>query len=214
MTMYESNESPPYNTPDKRDITNFIENIQKNMERKHKYNDYDQPDSNNKKPKLTHIDYRDSRKEYSSEQPTSPAFKSSSPCWYLVNGFECQYSSNKCCFSHNPDVITQKKLNRTPELCSDGKLCKYKCRKYHKLYDLQEDFRKCKNIIHNQDAKLYENSRSIKMKDDKIYHFENKISDLQSECMHWRNNYQKLSYDLEQSERRSKAFEKIIINNY
>ena len=201
MTIYENDELPPYNPPDKKNIKEFIENVKNSVEtdNKKRSRDYDDPYNYTKNSK-PHIDYRDLRKEYI-------PVKSSNPCWYLVNGFECYYSSNSCCFSHNPENIKRKKSQRIPELCKEGKGCKNKCRKYHKIDDLEDDFRKCKDIVYNQDVRIDKYMRDLR-------HMENKVLNLQRECIHWQNKHENVLKELEICERRSKAFEKIIVNNY
>lgn len=222
MTMYESDLAPPpYTPPAKSDINHFVNNVQRSLEtnnkREREYHDYDNPDRDNKKPRSIHVDYRDARNQYSttsSATSSSYVMKSHVPCWYKLNGFECAYASNTCYFSHNPDIIKKKRMYMIPELCPDGKSCKTKCKKYHNLNELQEAFRRYKEIVYHQDTKLYENIRSIRIKDDKIYNLENTVSSLQNECDHWRNKYERTLKDLEMSDKRSRAFEKIIVNNY
>jgi archaellum component FlaC len=100
-----------------------------------------------------------------------------------------------------------------PELCKGGKNCKSKCKKYHNLKDFEEEFRKCKDKIYNIDMRLHENIRSLKMKDDKIYMLENKMYNMRRDLDHIRSKYEQVLRDLEISDKRSRAFEKIIVNN-
>jgi hypothetical protein len=77
MTIYENNNVVPlYNPPCKEDINKFINDVQKTFENNTKrkresgeygnriYDDYDNPERDNKVAKVVNVDYRDIRNEY------------------------------------------------------------------------------------------------------------------------------------------------------
>lgn len=227
MTIYETS-PPPYTPPPSAsnksttDINNFLNNVQSSVPVKRErtdnntYQDYDNPERDTKRSRslsrTSHIDYRDTRNDYSSTPSNNP-LKSNTPCWYKVNGFECILPANRCHYSHNHEIIKRYKSYRVPELCLNGKGCQAKCKKYHSMYEYQNELRYCIECNNRYERQLQSNDREIKIRDTKIFSQQKRIYDLEDECNHWRNKYDQALKDLDVSNRRSSVFE-TIANNY
>lgn len=65
---------------------------------------------------------------------TQNKFYKITPCWFLINNYECIFKNDFCKCSHDINIINYYKKNRINEFCKFGLNCKQKCNKYHKYF--------------------------------------------------------------------------------